>query len=73
MKALKHYMLLKKNLSFDITLGSMPLNLINKKIMNQHFFQAKILLKSMGLFYNNRKIKNLMFVKFFNLKPLDED
>lgn len=63
----------EKDLSFDITLGSMPLNLINKKIMNQQFFSAKILLKSMSLFYNNRKIKNLIFVKFFNLKPLDED
>lgn len=61
----------ENSLEFDITLGSRPLNIVNSKIMNKQFSQAKLLLKLMGLFYNNKKIKNYIFIKYSNLKVLE--
>ena len=61
----------ESGLYFDIMLGSKPLNLVNSKIMNKQFGQAKFLLKSMGLFYNNKKIKNYIFINYSNLKLMD--
>lgn len=61
----------ENSLEFDITLSSKPLNLVNGKIMNKQFMQAKILLKLMGLIYNNKLIKNYIFIKYSNLKILD--
>ena len=61
----------ENSLDFEIVLDSKPLNLINKKIMNQNFFQAKILIKLMGLFYNNKKIRNYIFINYSNLKELE--
>lgn len=58
------------SLDFNIVLGSKPLNLVNSKIMNKQFGQAKLLLKSMGLFYNNKKIKNYIFINYSDLKVL---
>ena len=59
-------------LDFDITLGSKPLNFVNEKIVNGQFKQAKILLKLMGAFYNNKKIRNYIFINYSNLKLLGE-
>ena len=61
----------EKSLDFKITLGSKPLNIVNNKIMNKHFLQAKILIKLMGLLYNNNKIRNFVFVNYSNLKILE--
>ena len=61
----------EKSLNFDIVLNSKPLNLINQKIMNNHFMQAKILLKLMGVFYNNKHVKNFIFINYSNLKILE--
>ncbi len=61
----------ESRLDFDISFGSKPLDLVNSKIMNKQFGQAKLLLKSMGLVYNNKKIKNRIFIDYSNLKPLD--
>ena len=61
----------ENSLEFDIILGSKPLSLVNSKIMNKQFGQAKVLIKLMGLFYNNKKIKNYIFIKFNGLKVLE--
>lgn len=61
----------ERSLDFKIVLGSKPLNLINTKIMNKQFLQAKILLKSMGLIYNNKRVRNYMFIKYSNLKIME--
>ena len=61
----------EKSLDFKITLRSKPLNIVNNKIMNKHFLQAKILIKLMGLLYNNNKIRNFVFVNYSNLKILE--
>lgn len=63
----------EKSLPFDIVLNSKPLNLINSKIMNKQFMQAKILLMLMGLLYNNKKIKNYIFINYSDLKLLGEN
>lgn len=61
----------ESSLDFKIVLGSKPLNLINTKIMNKHFLQAKILLKLMGLVYNNKRVRNYIFIKYSNLKIME--
>ncbi len=61
----------ESNLDFTITLASKPLNMVNSKIMNKQFSQAKLILKLMGLFYNNRRIKNYIFINYSNIKPLE--
>lgn len=61
----------ESSLDFKIVLGSKPLNLINNKIMNKQFLQAKILLKSLGLVYNNKRVKNYIFIKYSNLKIME--
>ena len=58
----------EKSLRFNIVLDSKPLNLVNSKIMNRQFNQSKILLKFMGLIYNNKRVKNIIFIKYSNLK-----
>ena len=61
----------ENSLGFDITLGSKPLNLVNSRIMNRQFGQAKFLLRLMGLLYNNKTIKNYIFINYSNLKALE--
>ena len=63
----------EESLDFDIKLGSRPLKLVNNKIKNGQFTQAKILLKLMGILHNNKKIRNLIFIKYSDLKLLKED
>lgn len=60
----------ENSLDFMIHLTSKPLETINNKIMGKKFIQAKFLIKSMGFFYNNKKIRNYLFVKFSSLKLL---
>lgn len=60
----------EKSFDFEIILGSKPLELINSKIKNKQFMQAKILLKLMGIFYNNNKIRKYLFINYSNLKVL---
>lgn len=62
----------EKSLDFEIELKSKPLNVINNKIINKQFKQASLLLKIMGFFYNNKKIRNYLFVRFSNLKLLKD-
>lgn len=61
----------EKALDFEIILSFKPLVMINTKLMNKQFTQAKFLLKAMGLFYNNKKIKNYIFINYSNLKVLE--
>ena len=61
----------EKSLDVKITLWSKPLNIVNNKIQNKQFLQAKILIKLMGALYNNRKIRNFIFVNYSNLKILE--
>ena len=61
----------ERNLDFKINLPSKPLDIINKKIMNKQFKQAKILLQMLGLVYNNKKLKNKIYIRTYNLKPLE--
>ena len=61
----------EQSFDFEIILGSKPLELINSKIKSKQFLQAKILLKLMGIFYNNNKIRKYLFINYSNLKTLD--
>ena len=63
----------EESLDFDIKLGSRPLKLVNNKIKNGQFIQAQILLKLMAILHNNKKIRNLIFIKYSDLKLLKED
>ncbi len=61
----------ENSLDFDIELPSKPLNFVNEKIISKQFTQAKILLKLMALLYNNKKIRNFIFIKFSDLKLME--
>lgn len=61
----------EKSLDYNITLPTKPLNTVNNKIVNGQFGQAKLILKSMALFYNNKKIRNRIFIKNGGLVPLE--
>ncbi|ALT69300.1 glycosyl transferase GT2 family [Methanobrevibacter millerae] len=61
----------EKNLTIQLTPISKPLNILNKKIINKQFNQALILLKIIGILYNNKKIRTLFLIKYSNLKRID--
>lgn len=63
----------ENSFDFEINLASKPLDIVNKKIMNKQFGQAKILLKLMGILYNNKRIRNYLFVNFSDLKEFSGD
>ena len=56
------------SLDFKINSNSKLLNHINQKIMNGKFKQAILMTKIIKLFYNNKLIKNTVFIKYGNLK-----
>ena len=58
----------EKSVDFKITLNSKPLNYLNQKIINKKFKQAIILTKIIKLFYNNKLIRNKVFIKYSDLK-----
>ena len=58
----------EKSFDFEITLNSKPLNYLNQKIINKKFKQAIILTKIIKLFYNNKLIRNKVFIKYSDLK-----
>lgn len=60
----------EKSLDFDVILPFKPLNFINDKIKKKNFTQAKIFLSVARVFYNNNYIKNLVLIKYTNLKIL---
>ena len=52
----------------DIVLKSKPLNVLNNMIKNRKYGQASFIVRLFALFYNNKRIRNFVFVKFSNLK-----
>lgn len=60
--------LYESSFDFKIDLNSKLLNYINQKIITKKFKQAKILIIFIKLFYNNKSIRNKLFIKFGNLK-----
>ena len=59
------------SLDFKISLNSKPLDYFNQKIMNRKFKQAKFLIKFIKLFYNNKSIRNTVFINYNNLKEYE--
>lgn len=47
--------------NFKIILNSKLLNLVNSKIMNKQFLQAKIIIKMMASLYNNKKLEIIFY------------
>lgn len=60
----------ENSLDFEIDLGLKPFNIINQKIINKQFIQAKTFLKIIRLFYNNNKFRNYFFIKYSRIKSL---
>ena len=60
--------LYESSFDFKIDLNSKLLNYINQKIITKKFKQAKILIIFIKFFYNNKSIRNKLFIKFCNLK-----
>ena len=62
----------ENHVSEDIVLKSKPLDILNNKIKNRNYSQALFLVRLFGMFYNNKKIRNSVFVKFSNLRLKDD-
>ena len=62
----------EKKLDFTLTPLSLPFNMLNKVIMKKHFKIALILTKIMSVLYNNKKIRNFLFIKYSGVKELDK-
>ena len=62
----------ESKLDFDLTPLSAPFNMLNKVIMKKHFNISLFLTKIMGLLYNNKKIRNFLFLKYKGIKKLDD-
>lgn len=60
----------ENSLDFKIDLGLKPFNIINQKIINKQFIQAKIPLKIMRVFYSKKRFRNYFFIKYSRIKPL---
>lgn len=61
----------ENGLDIDLNPGFMPLSIINNKIKSGKFKQALFLIKSMGLLYNNKKLRSMVIMKYSNLKEID--
>lgn len=62
----------ENKLDFNLTPLSLPFNILNKMIMKRHFRFSLFLTKIMGLLYNNKKIRDFLFLKYKNIKKLDD-
>ena len=62
----------ENKLDFNLTPLSLPFNILNKMIMKGHFRFSLFLTKIMGLLYNNKKIRDFLFLKYKNIKKLDD-
>ena len=62
----------ENKLDFNLTPLSMPFNILNKMIMKKYFRFSLFLTKIMGLLYNNKKIRNFLFLKYKGIKKLDD-
>ena len=60
----------ENSLDFKIDLGLKPFKIINQKIINKQFIQAKIPLKIMRVFYSKKRFRNYFFIKYSRIKPL---
>ena len=61
----------EKILSFDVEIASMPINLVNKCILKQHYTLAILMSSVAGKLYKNNKIKNFILKKFSNLRKVE--
>lgn len=61
----------ENKLDFTLTPLSLPFNRLNKIIMKKHFKTSLILTKVMSVLYNNKKIRNFLFIKYSGVKELD--
>ena len=62
----------EKKLDFTLTPLSLPFNKLNKIIMKKHFKTALTLTKLMSVLYNNKKIRNFLFIKYSGVKEFDK-
>lgn len=72
-KGIKRLYEFEETFDFNIILKSKPLNMINRKLIEGKFTQVKIILMIIKMLYYNKKIKNLIFIKYSNLKILNEN
>lgn len=62
----------EKELDFDLNQLSMPFNILNGLIMKRRFRASSVLTTFMGTLYNNKKIRNFLFVNYSGIKKLDD-
>lgn len=61
----------ENKLNFEVVLSPMPINFLNKLILNKHYDLAIFASSIAGLIYNNDKIKNWIFKRHSKLQKLE--
>lgn len=63
----------ENKLDFTLTPLSPPFNILNKIIMKKQFKLALVLAKLMSILYNNKKIRNFLFIKYSGVKLINSE
>lgn len=63
----------ENKLDFTLTPLPLPFNILNKIIMKKQFKLALILAKVMSILYNNKKIRNFLFIKYSGVKLINSE
>lgn len=61
----------EKTLDIKLEPTSLPFKILNNLIMKKRFNLSFILTKIMDILYNNKKMRNLLFIKYSGVKRLD--
>ncbi|MDO5815337.1 MAG: hypothetical protein Q4Q18_06845, partial [Methanobrevibacter sp.] len=62
----------ENELDFNLNQLSAPFNILNNFIMKRHFKIAVLFTKFMGALYNNKRIRNFLFVNYSGIKKLND-
>ena len=62
----------EKSLDLKLEPTSLPFKMLNNSIMKRRFKLSLILTKLMDILYNNKRMRNLLFIKYSDVKSLDE-
>lgn len=60
----------EKTLEFKLEPTSLPFKILNNLIMKRRFKLSLILTKIMGVLYNNKKMRNFLFIRYSDVKEL---
>ena len=63
----------EKSLDFKLEPTSLPFKMLNNLIMKKRFKLSLMLIKIMDVLYNNKKMRNLLFIKYSGVKKVENE